>query len=411
MRRPSPGRLGERASRVWALAWRDLLDLSRDRRTIAAIVLLPLVGLPGLALLTGVLAQTQEVVLCVRVEDPSPLARGAAERLARDAASILRSWGLEPRVEWGPAPPGGCDIVVVIPEGFSRGLESLNGTAVVLVSSGLTQAGQEALQALRSAARSLGEEVARERVERLAREAGIRVDPARVLRPVEVRVAYHTATGAAAPASMVGLAEAARVLAFSLFFVVNPVIVFASDAVAGERERRTLEALLVSPLTPGELVAAKTLAAGVAGLLGSAADSAGILVFFWMAGYGLRLDAGLALVWALGALGLVLLSSGLAILVASRSGSARSAQNANFLLTTLALLVYFAALSVDYTRLPRAARALLALVPFTHPALALQYYAVGLPREALEYLLLLYASGALSLLGAARLFDPEKALR
>jgi ABC-2 type transport system permease protein len=49
--------------------WKELLDLSRDYRTIVAVVVLPLISLPSLALLAGFLAASQSVSVAVIIED------------------------------------------------------------------------------------------------------------------------------------------------------------------------------------------------------------------------------------------------------------------------------------------------------------------------------------------------------
>lgn len=403
MRRPSRGRL--RASMVLAVAWKDLLDLRRDTRTLLGIIILPFIGLPGLALVGGLLASEQSVSVCYVVED-SGGGLWAAREIINETVSILRSWGLNVTVRSGLEGP--CDLVLVIPRGFSSSIESLDGQAVVIASGSLGGAGQQALQALQIAVRRVAEEVALRRVESLAGMAGVSVDPESVIHPVRVKVEYHTAGGAPASREMVRVSEAARVLAFSLFFVVNPVVVFMSDSIAGERERRTLEMLLVSPLTKEEILAGKVIAAGIAGLVGAVADSAGILAYFGLAGLSLSLTPGLVAVWLVSAVGLIVFTAFLAGVIASRSGSARASQNVSFLVTMAAMAVYFSALIVDLTRVSGVARLILSLLPFAQPALAIEYYSVGLPRLSAVYLAALLASSIVAGALLSRVFDYEK---
>ncbi len=397
------------ASSVLELARKDLKDLRRDIRTLAAIILLPFIGLPGLALVTGLLQSAQQVIICVNVEDSSQVALEVTGRILNGTVDILRGWGMEPTVVWGGG--GSCDISITIPEGFSNNLTSLDRPATIVVSSGLTGAGMQALAALQESARHVSEDIARDRVGRLANMANVSVSPENVLNPLTVKVQYHTAAGAPASPEMAGVAETARVFAFSLFFVVNPVIIYMSDAVAGERERRTLEMLLISPISKGEFIAGKVLAAGVAGLIGALADSTGLLSFFLLSGFTLKVTMGLVAVWIASSVGLILFSAFLIALIASRSGSIRSAQNLSFLVTTLAMVIYFASLVVDFNRLPRSVETALALVPFTHGALALEYYSVGLLKEAVEFIGALYLSGMIMGILSVRFFDVEKALR
>ncbi len=403
MRRLLRGRL--RASMVLAVAWKDLLDLRRDTRTLLGIIILPFIGLPGLAMLGGLLASEQTVSICYVVEDSGD-GLWVAQKIVNETVRILRSWGLNVSVREGLGGP--CDLVLVVPKGFSSEIERLDGQAVVVASGSLGGAGQQALQALQIAVRRVAEEVALRRVESLAGMAGVSVDAERMLHPVRVEVKYHTAGGAPASGEMVRVSESARVLAFSLFFVVNPVVVFMSDAIAGERERRTLEMLLVSPLTKGEILAGKVIAASVAGLVGAVADSAGILAYFGLAGLSISLTPGLVAVWLVSAVGLIMFTAFLSGVIASRSGSARASQNVSFLVTMAAMAVYFSALIVDLTRVSGIAKLVLALFPFAQPALAIEYYSVGLPRPAAAYLAALLASSILAGALLSRAFDYER---
>ena len=399
-------RLGPRARRSLLIAWKDLLDLKRDTRTLLGIIILPFIGLPGLALLAGVLASQQQVAVCVVLNDTSPLAREVASRVAERTVDILRGWGFQASLAWGRET--GCDLVVLVPKGFSSNLSSLGSRAMLIASTGLGGAGQQALMALEQAVREVSEQVAAERVGRLAGMAGVTLSPEAVLHPIQVSVRYHTAGGAPATGGMVRASETARVLAFSLFFVVNPVVVFMSDAIAGERERRTLEMLLIGPVGRAELLAGKVLAASVAGLLGAAADSAGILAYFALSGLPVEVTMGLSLVWFASALGLIVFTAFTAGVISSRAGSMRASQNLSFLVTMLAMSIYFAALIVDFTRLPRGLLTVLSAIPFAQAALALEYYSVGLPRLAALYVGLLALSSGVAGLALSRLFDYER---
>lgn len=399
------------ARNILLVAAKDLRDFSRDYKSIAAIILLPFIGLPGLALLSGVLASQQTVSICYYVADSTPVAHEIAGWIVRNTTSILEGAGYSVGVrELGRGSAAGCDLILVFPEGFSSNLSRLDGTATILVSGSLTSTGQEALQAVYSSVRTVSKAIVVERVSRLSSLAGLRLDPEGLLEPIKVEQSYHNAKGATASTTQVAVAEAARVLAFSLYFVVNPAIVFMSDSLSGERERRTIEMLLVSPLDPYDLLAGKILASTVAGLIGAAADSLGILLFFKLSGLSLTLTSGLALLWLSVSLGLVLFSSSLAAIISERTGSVRSAQNLSFLASVAALIFYFAALFVDYTGLHGTAKILLASIPYSQAALALEYYSIGLTTPALAYTLAVYAFTGILVFIASRVFDPERLL-
>ncbi len=396
-------------ARVLHIARKDLRDFSRDYKSIVAIILLPFIGLPGLALLTGALASQQTGTICVVYHDNSPIARIVTDWILSNASRTLESQGVRVTVREGLA-GGGCDLILVVPRGFAANLTSLNETAVILASGGLSNVGQQLLEAVQSAASRVSYTLLVERVSKLAGLAGVRVNPYSFLTPLTVRVSYHTASGAPASERQVLAAQAARILAFSLFFVVNPAIVFMSDALSGERERRTIEMLLVSPASPGEILAGKMIAASAAGLLGAAADSAGILVFFRMSGIPLSVTPGLALVWLAVSVGLIVFSAALAAYISSRTGSVRSAQNLSFLASILALSFYFAALVVDYTKVSGWTGFLLRAIPYSQAALSLEYYAVGEPVRAALYSIAIYLATLAMLAITAKSFKPERLL-
>lgn len=117
-------------------------------------------------------------------------------------------------------------------------------------------------------------------------------------------------------------------------FLMLPVfvpIVIAAQAVVGEKEARTIEPLLASPLSSGEILLGKTLAAFVPGVViawGSfAIFAAGVNVLAWETFRGPVVpDATwLVAVFVVGPL-LALFGNGLAVLVSSRVNDARLAQ-------------------------------------------------------------------------------------
>ncbi len=392
------------------ILWKELVDLSRDWRTLASVVLLPMLGLPGLALLSGALSSTQQVSVAIVSEDPGAL--GFAEELAGRLESILESRGFNARVAVSASQVdvAGYDLVAVLPRGFAANLSRLDGTAVIVVSSSLGQAGDAALAALNDAVSSLSSRIVVARVSELASMAGVEVDAEGLLTPLTVRVGYHTASGAPASEEQALAAYTARILEFALFFVANPAIVYMADSIVGERERRTIEKLLVSPVGRGEILAGKMAAASILGLASSLVDSLGVVAFFYLSGVPLEATPGLAAVWFAVALLLVAATSSLVAAVSARSQSVRGAQNASFLVVMAALAVYFAALTVDLTRLPTLVSLLLQALPFTHAALAVHYYAIGVPgRAVLHAGVLLAYTVALAYL-ALRSFDSERLL-
>ncbi len=394
-----------------ALVWKELLDLSRDRRTIIAVVILPLIGLPGLALVTSLLAGAQTVSILI-------IAGGPGEE---DTATIIKEMILEEarrqgvlvdvRITGPEAPTAGYHVVLELPEEFTANLTSLDRLAVARVSQLVgSQASEIGLSLVYNALTKLNQEYAEKRVTILSEMAGVSVDPKAVLDPVRVARAYHTGGGAPASEKQALVAQAARILEFSLFFVVNPAATFMTDSIVGERDRRTLERVLLAPVSRRLLLQGKMIASALLGLAAAVADGLAILAFFLLAGMEFTLGAGMILVWLLTVVLLILTTSSLVAIVASRSGSVRSAQNMSFLIITLAMIIYFAALVVDLTRIPQTLSLALQLIPFTHAALTIHSYALEDITMTLVHAAILSTWWIALVWLAGRAFNSEKLL-
>lgn len=396
---------------VRLVAWKEVKDLARDWRTIAATILMPMAGLPLLALLTGVLAGMETVNVVVAYEDDE--AAAIAGWIADSMKGLLSEWGVGANVSvarGAPPTPAGVDVLVVLPRGFAENLTSVDRVAYVRVS---VLVGSPASDAARRAAETvvgwLSSWAAEERVKRLSELAGVTVDPRAVLDPVRVYTGYHLPGGAPAGREEVEVAATARLLELALFFVANPAVVYMSDAIVGERERRTLESLLATPLDRRSLLAGKVAAASLLGVAAALADTAGVLIYFHMAsGAGLQVTPGLVALHAVVSALLVVMTASIIAPVAARSGSVRSAQASSFLVLMAAMAVYFTAFAVDLLRLPQDVQLALMLVPFTHAALAIHYYILGLTARAALHIAVMAAVTALSLAAAARAFNSEK---
>ncbi|MEM1863289.1 MAG: ABC transporter permease, partial [Desulfurococcaceae archaeon] len=58
-----------RLDKVKALIWKELRELSRDRKTILTTIIFPLISLPSIGLLTVLLIAQQPIVIAIVVED------------------------------------------------------------------------------------------------------------------------------------------------------------------------------------------------------------------------------------------------------------------------------------------------------------------------------------------------------
>lgn len=388
--------------------WKELLDLSRDYKTLAAVILLPLVSLPSLALLAGFLAASQTSSVAILVEDGDALSLAAElSELVRVKAGRL---GVQVNVTlYVNSSSSVADVMVVVPRGFYRNITSVDGQAVVFVSKLVgSPASDIAYRAVLEALYDISVSIVDERVRRLAEIAGVTVNPESLRNPILVATGYHLAGGAPAGEAQAEVAMTARILQFSLFFVAYPAVIFMSDAIVGERERRTIEKLLVTPVSRGGMLAGKMVAATILGFLAAIADSFGLLVFFYLALGSLKLSPLVSLAWLTSTIMTIAITASATAIVASRSESVRSAQVMSSIIIMVAMAVYFSALLVDLSKLPYWISLVLQLIPFTHSALLVNQASIGDLDGVLQHFIALTLFLLISAYASVRSFNSER---
>ncbi len=205
----------------------------------------------------------------------------------------------------------------------------------------------------------------REHRQALLQERGFAARPSQVVQVTGIDVSSE---GEAA-----GLAFGRGLTALLLFFILSAGAVVATDSIAGEKERGTLETLLTTAASRGEIVAAKHLAIFTVALAVTVIQTASFLAYV-----GLRLvpiPAGLAAAVSPSAAGLLLLlalpvaalASAVLLLV---SGLARSYKEAQLYFVPVFLLGLVPALAPFLPGLPL--RSAILLVPVSNVAVAVK---------------------------------------
>jgi sodium transport system permease protein len=221
---------------------KEVLDNLRDRRTLLAALLYPFLG-PGLILLMvlaiGRLSKEAELPLKLPIE-------------GKENAPSLVSFLEQNRVEIEPAPPdpeaavrsGEAIVVLVIPEDFGGQFREGRPAVVRLV---YDPSRNEALPSIQRAQALLNGYAGQIGTLRLqSRGIDPRVVDALAIETVDVST----------PQS-----QGARMLAMAPYLIIISLFVggmyLAIDSTAGERERGSLEPLLINPVGRGELVLGK----------------------------------------------------------------------------------------------------------------------------------------------------------
>ncbi len=347
----------DRRRAVAALMRHDLLEFVRDRRTLFVTLLMPMAMYPVLALAStlGVRSAvadlearqaSRRLVLAVTGGD----ARAFADRLR----AVLAAAGRSPGPDWPAAvvvevPPVGDvparleagDVDAWIDVGDDA-IATLDGRGTLTVSTRIPAArptGRRQRDDLVAVMRALAEDVRRRRVA----DAGL---PESILEPVVL--SFADVPGAAAGPGLQGVLPTAvgGVLVLLALLTATGAFYPAIDAIAGEKERGTIETLLIAPCAARDIVLGKFLAVFCVTLATLAANALSIglttavLVRLVPAGTTLGIGAADAVACALVALvaftGLAAVAAALCLAVTCAARSTKEAQNT---LTPVILLV------------------------------------------------------------------------
>ena len=240
---------------LWAVMRKELLDISRDRRTLALALLLGPVLYPTLMLGMGALAENRQKTQLDKVLEVPVVGAEHAPNLveflaghgitATDAPADLDAAIAEQRI----------DVALEIDADFAENWRAGRPATVSLVHDSTRRNAEIPVARLRSALDGYASQVGMLRL--MARG----IDPT-VTRPVSVG-SRDMATEAAKRGVL--LSTLLPYLLILTSFIGGAYLIL--DATAGERERQSLEPLLATPATRGSIVSGKIAAACALGLL------------------------------------------------------------------------------------------------------------------------------------------------
>jgi len=337
-----------------AIARRDLLEFMRDHRTLVVTLLLPMVTYPILALATALGLRTASEEIDARTA-PAEIRLGLsgadAPRFAAILQRTLADTAASARIGWPADVVIGSVEATEAPSLLERGeidawIDAAPGLAADLAASGTVELpvrmaiGNRAGHLIREQFETFMRSVARDLTRQRIGEAGL---PATVLNPLALTFPDEVAPP---PAQNVISTLAGGVLVLLTVLTLTGAFYPAIDAIAGEKERGTIETLLIAPCSLAQLVFGKflavfaitlaTLAVNVVSITATAAVCMRFLpqgIVAHVPGETVLLAAGVTLV-AYGGMAAVAAATCLAVTTASKSG--KEAQNT---LTPVILLV------------------------------------------------------------------------
>ena len=241
---------------VWHVARKELVSTLRDRRALISSLLIPLLILPtimiGLPLLLGGLFdREQSTVTEIGVQGLANIPQSLLELLESGNVTLIEADNLQARVEAGE-----FTTALQVPATFMEDLERGSAETTLYIKEGSIRSTLNA-DKIDDALDTFSQDIVAERL------AAAGLDEA-VLNPIEV-----TTVDASSEAERSSGQLAWLIPFFIAMWTLSGGQVVALDATAGEKERGTLEALLVAPVRRAEVVTGKFLATLCFGLAAS----------------------------------------------------------------------------------------------------------------------------------------------
>ncbi|OYT40082.1 MAG: ABC transporter [Desulfurococcales archaeon ex4484_58] len=404
---------------------KELKDLWRDRKTLITTIILPLVMLPLLGIVSLALIAQQPVNVAIvdldstRSTDPLLNLTVDSRWLVDNLTYHLHKYGynvlLANSTQVVSDPD--VDVVVVIPEGFSRNATSLKTTAKITV---YRKAGYQSAARAESTIHSIVSVFSRNlsnyKLKALSKLAGINATLSALRNPVQAYTELVTVHGV--PVSIeVELRNAfARILVLALSFVVTPAASYVIDGIIGERERKTIELLLVSPAPLSHIIYAKMIAATILGIIAAIFDALGLVTYIVLASIsyganiGLIIDYKLLIIHAITAFFTILATITIALPFITRTRGIRSASNVAGIVTTVGIVFFFTGFMIDYVKLSPEILYPLYIIPYVHSILAIQTYMLGYIYRSLLHLLFLAIVSIGLLVFTTKTINSEKLL-
>jgi len=327
------------AGRIKAIAAKELKDALRDRRTILAMIVIPILILPVLMFLPAFLASPQQNPVKVAVIQADSTSDDFVSRLASNEIHIVRIGREENLTKLTQS--GEYELGISLPPNFSHVMEGPDQTAkiTIFVDQSSTR-GTIALSLIQEAITDYTDKIVSDRLTR----AGL---PPKVLTPIETDIQSVTVTSPGA------IFLAILLPMFLGIYAVTGAMYFIMDTTAGEKERKTLEALLTMPATRTEIVLGKFMIAVLIALISAVLAILGMTVgTTFMLGaigagsaLGLTISTSNLLLIGLATLVLAMTSASLEMMISIFARSFKEAQN---LLSPLTIIIVVPAIAMQY---------------------------------------------------------------
>ncbi|MEM4481256.1 MAG: ABC transporter permease subunit, partial [Desulfurococcaceae archaeon] len=342
-----------------ALLWKEVKEICRDKKLILTTIFFPLISLPAIGMLTAILMQFQPVVISIVNEDYQ--SSELSTLILSKMTTYLANQGYIVLNQEDVATALGnftIDLIVVIPREFSANLTSFDRVAYIelIKRTGVPEDRlNKAEQDVRGLIETLSDQISELKIEEIAIRSGLTNYSLHAIRsPLQVKAPiYISPSGEQAKPEDIIRPFIAKLLILSLSFIVTPASSFIVDSIVGERERKTMEMLLATPVSVWEIFASKVIAASIIGSVASLADIGSLLVYFGtlITALGSRFvalfDINLIILHALVGFLTILVTVSISIPFISRTRGIRTASNIASLFSVIGLAFFVSGWIID----------------------------------------------------------------
>ncbi|BFH73601.1 ABC transporter permease [Sulfurisphaera javensis] len=382
---------------------KEITEIKRDKKLLLSTILLPFILLPliGIILYASVAAQPPVIAILNNNTANTPYVNIVANYIRQNGGVVVTNSTQD------------ADIVIVFPSNFYQNVSNISRQAFVYFYV-LISSNQNAENLADNALYKLLLNISDQRIDYLKSLAHVNVSSSSVRDPIYIVLGYRSITGKAVSAGVSQLASFARIIALILFPSATPVVFYLLEGITGERERKTLESLLATPLSVRSFIISKLAVASILGIFSSLGDIIGTLFFITISSYAFNITISLTLsllviiffvylisIFLTGALSLIFLF----IL----GGSTRNIQVINFIIISFGMIASFVALFINPSQLTFPLL-LIYGIPYVQLSLGLLLYVFGSIQESIFSLLITFIVSVFLILVISKYFNSERLL-
>jgi len=381
---------------------KELMEIRRDKKLLLSSILLPFILLPLIGIILYASVSAQPPVIAVINQNPAntPYVNIVTDYIKENGGIVVTN-------------STQADVVIVFPNDFYENVSNISRQAYLdfyeLISSN-----QNAINLADSALNKLLLNISNSRIEYLSKMAHVNVTPESVRDPIYLVLGYRSVSGKAVSAGVSELASFARIIALILFPSATPVVFYLLEGITGERERKTLESLLATPLSIRSFIISKLAVAVVLGVFSSLGDIIGTFLFIFLSSVAFNITISLTLPFLLIIIFVYLTSIFLTgalslIFLYIFGGSTRNIQIINFIIISFGMIASFVALFINPSQLSFPLSTIYG-IPYVQLSLGLLLYVFGSLQESIFSISVTLAFSVLLILLISKFFNSERLL-